>query len=75
MNVEETVARWQAEEDSVRARLALTAGYARPEQIDGLTGLQMLEALLADPDARRAAARTELAVPSGKEPAPGCCAD
>jgi uncharacterized protein (TIGR00369 family) len=47
MKVEETLARWQAEEDAVRARLALTAGYARPEQIEGLTGQQMLDALFA----------------------------
>jgi hypothetical protein len=45
MKVEETLSRWQAEEDAVRARLALTAGYARPEQIEGLTGQQMLDAL------------------------------
>ncbi len=47
MKAEETLSRWQAEEDAVRARLALTAGYARPEQIEGLTGQQMLDALFA----------------------------
>jgi uncharacterized protein (TIGR00369 family) len=45
MNIEETVARWQAEEDAVRARLSVTAGYARPDQVYGLTGLEMLDAI------------------------------
>jgi uncharacterized protein (TIGR00369 family) len=43
----ETVERWQAEEAAVRARLAPTAGYARPEQVSGLTGLETLEAIFA----------------------------
>lgn len=47
MNVEEIVARWRAEEDVVRARLAAMTGTARPDQVDGLTGMQMFEAILA----------------------------
>lgn len=47
MNVEETVARWEEEEAAVRARLANAPGIARPEQIAGRTGLEMLEGILA----------------------------
>jgi uncharacterized protein (TIGR00369 family) len=47
MSVEETVARWRAEEQAVRARLAATAGYARPDQVDGHTGMEMFEAIFA----------------------------
>ena len=47
MSVEETLARWRAEEEAVRVWLAATTGYARPDQVDGRTGLQMLEAILA----------------------------
>jgi uncharacterized protein (TIGR00369 family) len=47
MNIEEAVARWQAEEDLVRARLSATAGYARPDQVSGRTGLEILEAIFA----------------------------
>jgi uncharacterized protein (TIGR00369 family) len=45
--VEETIARWQAEEDAVRARLSPGAGVARAEEVAGRTGLEMLEAILA----------------------------
>ena len=47
MNVEETVARWRAEEAAVRARLAAGPGYARPDQVNGRTGLEMFEAIFA----------------------------
>jgi uncharacterized protein (TIGR00369 family) len=47
MNVEETVARWRAEEAAVRARLAATQGYARPGEIRGLTGMETFEAIFA----------------------------
>jgi uncharacterized protein (TIGR00369 family) len=47
MNTEDIVARWRVEEDAVRARLATTAGYARPDQVNGRTGLEMLEAIFA----------------------------
>ena len=47
MSVEETVARWRAEEEAVRARLAATTGYARPDQVDGRTGIKMFEAIFA----------------------------
>jgi len=47
MNVEETVARWQAEEDAVRARLAGAAGVARPDQVAGRSGLEIFGAIFA----------------------------
>ena len=47
MNVDETLARWRADEEAVRVWLAATTGYARPDQVDGRTGIQMLEAILA----------------------------
>lgn len=47
MSVEDTAARWQAEEDAVRARLSGVAGVARPEQVAGLTGLEVFEAIFA----------------------------
>jgi uncharacterized protein (TIGR00369 family) len=45
VSVEQTVARWKAEEAAVRARLAATAGYARPEEVHGRTGMQIFEAI------------------------------
>jgi uncharacterized protein (TIGR00369 family) len=47
MNVEATAARWRAEEEAVRARQTTTLGYARPDQVAGRTGLQVLEAICA----------------------------
>jgi hypothetical protein len=35
MNLEETLARWRAEEKAMRERLAEKAGCARTEQLDG----------------------------------------
>lgn len=43
---EDTIARWRAEEQAVRARLA-APGYIRPEQVRGRTGLEMLQAIFA----------------------------
>src|SRR5437762_8277429 len=43
---EDTVARWRAEEQAVRARLA-APGYVRPEQVRGRTGLETLQAIFA----------------------------
>jgi uncharacterized protein (TIGR00369 family) len=43
---EDTLARWRAEEQAVRARLA-EPGCARAEQVRGRTGLQMLQAIFA----------------------------
>lgn len=42
----QTLARWQAEEAALRARL-LPVGQARPEQVAGRTGLEVLRAMLA----------------------------
>ncbi len=47
MSGEETIARWRAEEDAVRARLAATTGYARPDQIDGCTGMEIFQRIFA----------------------------
>lgn len=47
MKFEDTVARWRTEENAVRARLAATAGYARPDQVNGRTGLETLEAIFS----------------------------
>src|SRR2546422_558508 len=44
---EETVARWRAEEETVRARLAATAGCARPDQINGCTGMEIFQGIFA----------------------------
>src|SRR5438309_1470558 len=44
---DQTVARWRAEEDAVRARLAATTGYARPDQIDGCTGMEIFQRIFA----------------------------
>src|SRR6267378_3316672 len=44
---EETGARWRAEEEAVRARLAATAGYARPDQIRGRTGMEIFQGIFA----------------------------
>jgi uncharacterized protein (TIGR00369 family) len=43
---DETLARWRAEEQAVRRRLG-EAGYARPEQVRGRTGLETLKAIFA----------------------------
>ena len=47
MQAEDTVARWQAEEDAVRARLGGAAGCARADQVEGHTGMEMFAAIFA----------------------------
>ena len=47
MSVEQTLARWEAEEAAVRARLASVAGVARASQVAGRTGMEMFQALFA----------------------------
>ena len=47
MKVDDTLVRWRAEEDAVRARLAATTGYGRADQVNGHTGLEALEAIFA----------------------------
>lgn len=47
MNPEETLARWRAEENAVRERLAEKPGCARTEQLDGRSGLEALQAIFA----------------------------
>ena len=46
-NLQDTTARWQAEESAVRSRLAKTAGYATADQVSGRTGLQVFEAIFS----------------------------
>ena len=43
LKVEDTVARWEAEEQAVRSRLSATAGCASPDQVQGRTGLEMFQ--------------------------------
>jgi uncharacterized protein (TIGR00369 family) len=43
---EDTLERWRAEEQAVRAQLA-TPGYIRPEQMRGRSGLETLQAIFA----------------------------
>ncbi len=47
MNPESTLARWRAEEAAVTARLAAGVGWASPEQVSGLSGLEVFEAIFA----------------------------
>ena len=47
MNAEDLAIRWMAEEDAVRQRILPTAGFARPEQLEGRSGLEMLRMMLA----------------------------
>ena len=47
MGVDDTVDRWQAEEEAIRARLAARSGYVTPNQLDGRTGLQLFELMFA----------------------------
>ena len=47
MSAEETLARWRAEEEAVRARLAAAAGSARPDQISGCTGMEVFQRIFA----------------------------
>ena len=43
--LEETLARWQAEEDAVRVRLAAGTGCARPADLWGRSGLEFFDAI------------------------------
>jgi uncharacterized protein (TIGR00369 family) len=47
MGAEDTIVKWEAEEKAVRAKLQAIPGVARPEQVAGRTGLEMLEMMLA----------------------------
>jgi len=47
MNTQDVTVQWQAEEKAVRSRLAKTAGYARPDQVAGLTGLEVFAAIFS----------------------------
>lgn len=43
---DDTLARWQAEEDAIRARVRPAAGVASADMLAGRTGLQQMQALL-----------------------------
>ena len=47
LDLDETLARWRAEEAAVRARLQRAPGVASPDQIAGRSGMQIFQALLA----------------------------
>ena len=45
MSVDDTLVRWHAEEQEIRAKLAGASGVAREEQVRGRTGMQMFQAI------------------------------
>jgi hypothetical protein len=45
MSVDDTLVRWHAEEQEIRAKLAGATGVARDEQVRGRTGMQMFQAI------------------------------
>lgn len=47
MNPESSLARWREEEKAVAAGLASEVGWASPQQVSGLSGLEVLEAIFA----------------------------
>lgn len=47
MNAGDNAIRWMAEEDAVRARIVPETGFARPAQLEGVSGLEMLRMMLA----------------------------
>src|SRR5262245_21959950 len=47
MATDETLCRWPAEDEAVSLRLAANAGYARPDELERRTGMQMFEAIFA----------------------------
>lgn len=46
-NPEQTIARWEAEEAAVRARLASATGVAQPAQVNGRTGMEVFAGIFA----------------------------
>jgi len=47
MSPEATLARWREEEEAVVSQLAGEVGWASPQQVSGLTGLEVFEAIFA----------------------------
>jgi uncharacterized protein (TIGR00369 family) len=47
MNFDATLARWREEEEAVVGRLATEVGWAKPEQLNDLNGLEVFEAIFA----------------------------
>ena len=47
MNPQDTAAQWLAEEEAMLSRLTRGTGLARPEDVAGMSGIEMLEAMIA----------------------------
>lgn len=47
MTPEETLARWQEDEARIREHFSTESGVARPDQVAGRTGMELLEAIFA----------------------------
>ncbi|MGA8005491.1 MAG: PaaI family thioesterase [Burkholderiales bacterium] len=47
MSAQSTLERWREEEQALAGRLAAEVGWARPEQVAGLSGLEVFEAMFA----------------------------
>ncbi|HEX3097501.1 MAG TPA: PaaI family thioesterase [Usitatibacter sp.] len=58
IGTDDTAARWIAEEDAVRARISGAVGIAKPEDVQGLSGVEMLAAMIAGKLPRAPMSRT-----------------
>lgn len=47
MNAENVTIRWLAEGEAVRARLSPRQGFTRPEELEHMTGIEVLQAMLS----------------------------
>jgi uncharacterized protein (TIGR00369 family) len=45
--IDEVLMRWRADEDGVRKSLSSSVDYARPDEVHGLTGLELFAAIFA----------------------------
>jgi uncharacterized protein (TIGR00369 family) len=52
MNTAEILAQWEAEERAVLARMSAEPGVARPEQVAGMSGMALFDAMFAGEIAR-----------------------
>jgi len=58
MEAEDTGARWIAEAESIRARVSGAVGIPKPEDVRGLSGMEMLSAMIAGKLPRAPISRT-----------------
>jgi uncharacterized protein (TIGR00369 family) len=58
MGAEDTAARWIAEEEAIRARISDAVGIPKPGEVRGLSGLEMLAAMIAGKLPRAPMSRT-----------------